>query len=298
MDLTAVNESELLGSPADFAQTLCELGTVGHEGDEAVADLGESTNGGVDYLKVTLYKGHPRGAPRTADGFANGHQVTARVLDGFWAVPPRGTQCVVLFPGGDVTAPGAGLALPLSSPKKRKFPNAKEGDYFFHGAGGQFVRARADGGITLFCTDAGTDQGRPLSLSLIPKKGLQVQLPWGKLTFGPEGFHLKHSGGARIDLGAFAGLVAPLDVVSSYAKVQAASVSLRGIASVGTDGGTANATATAALASLLAIHETILQMTMTAINALAPGTFTTQQAASAAAAAAYAAVAADVGKIV
>lgn len=298
MDLTAVNESELLGAQADFAQTLCELGTVGHEGDEAVADLGESTNGGVDYLKVTLYKGHPRGEPRTADGFANGHQVTARVLDGFWAVPPRGTQCVVLFPGGDVSAPGAGLALPLSSPKKRKFPNAKEGDYFFHGAGGQFVRARADGGISLFCTDTGTDQGRPLSFSLIPSKGLQIRLPWGTLSFGPEGFHLKHSGGARLDLGAIAGFPAPLDALSSYAKIQAASVSVRGVPSVGTDGGTANTAAAAALASLLAIHETILQMTMTAINALAPGTFTTQQAASAAAASAYADVAPNIGKIV
>lgn len=112
-----INELELF--PADrTADPGVEVGTVGWDGEDEHADVGTQENGGVTLIKVQLY----RGKDSTSDvkpGVAQGHKILAR-LNGYplWVIPPRGLECMVLFPGGFATTPGAGVivALPGANP--------------------------------------------------------------------------------------------------------------------------------------------------------------------------------------
>ncbi len=256
---------------------VCEQGTVGWSGDETVADLGPGTKD-VYLVKVTLWKGHPVGEPLATDGSANGHQILCRMTWPLWSVPDPGTQCIVLFPSGLVEAPGAGICIPTGGPTKVELPNPKNGEAFIMGPGGSFIRFHKDGGISMMTTDDGTTDGRSLYIMLSPTKGLRVHLPWGKLTLGPDGGHFVHSSGARLDLGAIAGLVAPLDALGSYAKLQAAMCSVAGTAvSLGTDAGVANAASVTALVTLLTALGVVIAAAVdpTGIPSAAKATFAT-----------------------
>lgn len=187
-----------------------------------------------------------------------------------------------------------GTAILMNDPRvMEKLPGCGKGESFMYGAAGQFIRCHRDGAISLFTTDDATTNGRSIYLKLSPTKGLEISMPWGRLTLGPNGFHVLHSSGARIDLGAISGLAAPLDTLSSYATLQGAMASVRGSAvSLGTDAGVANATAVTAL-------QTLVTALAAAVASALPttGITTAQIAAVGAALAAYTPVAQNIGKV-
>lgn len=98
---------------------IIEAGTIGWVDDDEHADLGTSDNDGTTLIKVQLFRGIDPLKEPDPDGRAQGHKIIAR-LSGFpfWAIPPKGMQCFVAFPGGFATTPGAGVifALPGANP--------------------------------------------------------------------------------------------------------------------------------------------------------------------------------------
>lgn len=143
---------------------------------------------------------------------------------------------------------GQGFAWVSGDPRSlAKVPRLQKGESIQYGPQGNFVRCHADGSISLATTDDGTFDGRSIFLRVLPT-GLVFSFPFGRLTFDATGFHVLHSSGARIDLGAIGGMPAPLDALNSYATLSARMVSLQGSAtSLGTDAGLTNQTAVAAL---------------------------------------------------
>lgn len=112
--------------------------------------------------------------------------------------------------------------IPLSDSRKRPLlPVLQKGERMIYGATGSFVRMHADGRISLFTTDDATPNGKTVALQVMPD-GLLFSSPWGTLKFDNSGFHLLHVSGAGIDLGAIAGLPAPLDQLGSYCTLTAA----------------------------------------------------------------------------
>lgn len=188
-----------------------------------------------------------------------------------------------------------GFVLPLGDPRQGpNLPLYKKGESLQYGAAGQFIRCHDDGAISMFTTDDNTPNGRSIFLRISPTAGLEYSCPWGRMNFGPNGFHVLHSSGARLDLGAIGGIPAPLDSLASYATLEGAIASVKGAAvSLGTDAGAANAAATAALATLLT--------TMGAAFATmvpASGVTAVQQSAIAAALSAFSALSTNIGKVV
>ena len=109
--------SSLRNPPASTSQlSLIEEGTVGWGDDPNVVDPGTPENGGVDFLKVTLYKGKDPGVvldPTRAQGV----EVVVRGLG--WptfAFPPAGAHVVVAFPGGHANARGMGVIVNCPGP--------------------------------------------------------------------------------------------------------------------------------------------------------------------------------------
>jgi hypothetical protein len=94
--------------------------------------------------------------------------------------------------------------------------------------------------------------------------------PFGKITYGANGFHLLHHTGARIDLGGIGGLPAPLDELGTYATISAAILKLQGTAIVlGPDTGVAEPAAKAiALQTVLVAIGAALTATASALSAL------------------------------
>lgn len=155
-----------------------------------------------------------------------------------------------------------------------------------HGKG-HSVRLRDDGSITLSTFLDADPDSYSIFLRVSPDEGLLCETPWGRLSFGPDGFHVRHSSGARIDLGAIGGMPAPLDALASYVTISAAIASIEASAvSQGTDAGLTNSTAVGALITLLGAMAT-------AIDAKS-GTPSTTVAAVAAATAALT----NIGKVV
>ncbi len=108
----------------------------------------------------------------------------------------------------------------------RALPNPKSGDIAMVGYGANFLKLAADGGVSIVATTDGTADGEMIYIQLLPKEGFQLLGPFGKLTYGPDGFHLLHHTGARIDLGGIGGMPAPLDTLGSYVKFGAAMASI------------------------------------------------------------------------
>lgn len=145
-----------------------------------------------------------------------------------------------------------------------RLPLLKHGERIEYGSAGQFTRYHADGGISHFTTDDGTPDGRSVYSQVRPD-GFRWVGPWGKLVFDATGFHVLTAGGARIDLGSIGGLPAPLDALTSYAKITAAIIQQEfTVAAEGSVAGIPEpiAKATSTLAALTAI-----QAALTAIGA-------------------------------
>ncbi len=116
-------------------------------------------------------------------------------------------------------------------------PEILPGESFQYGAKGQFVRCHPDGKISTFTTDDATPNGKSVYSQVAPT-GFTRVAPWGRETFDANGFHVKHVSGARIDLGAIAGLPPPLEALSSYFTVSAQMLRLEGsTVSIGPAGG-------------------------------------------------------------
>lgn len=165
------------------------------------------------------------------------------------------------------------------------------------------VMLKADGGVVIYTTDDNTKDGRGIYFKISPTKGLEYSCPWGRMNFGPLGFHVVHSGGARIDLGAVGGLPGPLASLGSYAKLEGGITSIKGGAvSLGTDGGAANEAAVTALASYLASLVTALGAAFTAVGvagaANGPAGATSLAGAMAAPTAALTTLLAPIGKVI
>ncbi len=110
---------------------------------------------------------------------------------------------------------------------QEKLPEILVGESFQYGSTGNFVRCHNDGRISLFTTDDATVNGRSIALTVGPT-GLLFSAPWGNLKFDATGFHVLHSSGARIDLGACGGLPPPLDALSSYVTLSGALIHIEG----------------------------------------------------------------------
>lgn len=149
-------------------------------------------------------------------------------------------------------------------------PSLKKGEALFYGAKGQFVRMHEDGQISLFTTDDGTMNGNTIAMEVRPD-GFRWICPWGKITFDKTGFHVLHSSGARLDLGAIGGLPSPLDTLSSYVSISAAMASVEGsVVSLGTDAGATEPAAKAmTVLSVLGSLMSAVQALKTAVEEIA-----------------------------
>lgn len=147
------------------------------------------------------------------------------------------------------------------------FPALQKGESVQYGPTGQFIRCHADGSVSIFTTDDATYDGRSVFLRVAPT-GLTFEAPWGRMTFDEHGFHVLTRAGARLDLGyADVGLPAPLDGLTSYAKLTAQMVSLKGTATV--IGANAGATNDAGVTALL-VELALLRAALTGLGAVIP----------------------------
>ncbi|HEU4729977.1 MAG TPA: hypothetical protein VFT22_18900 [Kofleriaceae bacterium] len=105
------NQADVLGTTEEFSQTVVEHGTIGWDGEDEHADLGTVSNDGTTLVKVQLFRGRDTSEP-VKDGVSQGHQILARIGGPIWYIPPKGTQCFVVFPGGFQDTPGIGLLVP------------------------------------------------------------------------------------------------------------------------------------------------------------------------------------------
>jgi len=181
-----------------------------------------------------------------------------------------------------------GFAWLANDPRvQSKLPNIKAGESLWYGPKGQFGRMHADGGISLCTFVDGDPTKHAIYLMLSPTDGFRFESPWGRITFGPKGFHVRHGSGARIDMGKIAGIAAPLDALTSYIILSAAMISNNASAvAQGTDAGLTNEAAVTALVALLGVLAAAID------SKSGPATTTT------AAVAAAAAALANIGKVV
>lgn len=162
-------------------------------------------------------------------------------------------------------------------------PPLKLGETVQYGPKGNFVRCHEDGSVSIFTSDDGTVNGKSIYFQVRPD-GFTYAAPWGKMTFGPEGFHVLHTSGARIDLGSLSA-PAPLNALASYVKIAAAIVQIESTVSAeGTAAGTPEPIAKAtSLLSLLTTMQASLTAIGAALTALGNGSAGAAIAASAAA---------------
>lgn len=231
-----MNDRDVLGSAREFDDLVCEHGTVGFAGDtdENYFDRGTPENGNVTVLHVTLYRGRDRTRPHDPM-VAQGHHIIARLGRPADGIPQRNSQCIVLFPGGYEGGHGVGVV--ISTPGDPRNAMAES------------MSRQSDDGEHAWMTK--TAEGFSV-ISRVGKDGLEWVTPWGTMTFGPKGFHLRHVSGARIDLGAISGLPPPLDTLGSYATISAAMTHVEGTAvAIGTEAGVGEPLAKATTLSLL-----------------------------------------------
>jgi hypothetical protein len=237
-------------------------------------DIGTTTQTEVDEnnhisSQVDHYGEENSGVPALEShhpyGFMGRHADPDVDADG---VPVLGAQNLHAWEGN------TGHTWPQEDPRvQEKLPALKAGETCSYGPLGQFIKFGSDGSISMMTTDDGTPEGRAIVLSLSPTNGLWFNSPWVDIKAGPLGYHVKHSSGARLDLGAIAA-PAPLDALGSYANLTAAMVGLQGSAvSTGTTGGLTNELAVATLVTLLgglaAIIDAKLAVTATAVPLVA-----------------------------
>lgn len=201
----------------------------------------------------------------------------------FYLSNPHGLQMRPLDPDADGTAcqvyywyeGSQGYAMLANDPRTQNDVSIQlqKGETILHSPlGSAFLRMKADGSISLFTTDDNTTNGRSVYLILGPS-GLAFNFPFGQFTFNANGFHLQHSGGARLDLGSLSGIPAPIgSLVSSYATLSAGMVHVEGSAvHCGSSDPVAGPPQPVALATALLTLATAVQAVLTALSV--PGAF-------------------------
>lgn len=229
------NEHDIVGTADEYAPTILERGIVGWDDAEDWFELGDETNGGLTVVRVQLFKGRdPTTPPKPR--VAQGHRVLVALGDGFFRIPPKGSECIVAFPGGDVQTPGAGILLAtIPRPRERTvYGHLEDEEACLHagsadGSNPARVVTKKDGAIVLM-TEA--DDGQTIYLR-VAKDALRFVAPWGTLRFDATGFHVKTQWEARLDLGGAGGLPGGL---TSYATLAASTVKLDGVALLGPSG--------------------------------------------------------------
>ncbi len=246
-----------------------ELGVVDRGHLDTAHDLGDPYDGGntgVTLISVRLLRG----------GFATQETseaqfVQCRIGTGVNLMPNEGDRVVVAIPAGYGYSPGCPVIIAICGPNPKALPGQKPNEPVLLGPAHNYVRMDAKGNVSLFTTDDGTETGKSVYAQIRPD-GFRFIHPYGKMTLDKTGFHVLHSSGARIDLGAIGGMPPPLDALGSYAKVSAATVSIEAAAvAVGAPGGVPDAVAraTSTLAALSA-----LQASVAAINTVVVGLVT------------------------
>lgn len=205
-----------------------EYGSIGWDDDDDYIYPGEEGNDGHTLIKVQLFRG--RDVTKPLKDRAQGHRLIAHInsLGGF-RTPPYGTRCLVAIPEGAEMTPGSATIVALHEKSSERLDNLPNGSYAMSAGQGQArVVANNDGSVTLFTTSDNTNAGKSVYVR-VAKDGIQFVAPWGTLRFDDTGFHVLHSSGASFDLGGIYGLPAPLDALTSYAKLQAASIIGEGV---------------------------------------------------------------------
>jgi hypothetical protein len=232
------NEQDLVGTPDEYAPTIFERGITGWDDAEDWFELGDETNGGLTVVRVQLFKGRdPNTPPKT--GVAQGHRVLVALSDGFFRIPPKGSECIVAFPGGDVQTAGAGILLAtIPRPRvKTIYGHLEDEEACIHagsadGSNPARIVTKKDGSVVIMTE---TDDGQTVYLR-VAKNALRFVAPWGTFRFDASGFHLKTQWGARLDLGGVGGMPPPASDMTSYATMSAHSVKLDGLVLLGTAG--------------------------------------------------------------
>lgn len=227
-----------------------------------------------------------------------------------------GSETSAWFPPGfygrpaDPDANGAAQALWITEGNQKRavafrdrraqklLPQVSPGESVMYGQQGQFIRTRNDGSVFVYTTDDNTVNGRGIYIKTSPT-GVEINSPWARFSAGVNGIHGLTNSGARFDFGAIGGLPGGLSSLSSYAKIEAAMVSIKaGILSLGTDGGAGNEAAVTALVNILG---QIIQA-ISLITSVTPGstalTSALLPANGAAAVAAFTPTLAPIGKVV
>ncbi len=159
--------------------------------------------------------------------------------DGFFRIPPKGSECIVAFPAGDIQTLGGGILLAtIPRPKVSAIYGHLEAEEACIHAGSADgsnparVVVKKDGSVVVMTVAA---DGQTIYLRIAPD-ALRFVAPWGTLRFDASGFHAKTQWGARLDLGGVGGMPAPVSAMSSYATVSAHTVKLDGLALLGAAG--------------------------------------------------------------
>lgn len=103
-----LNERDVLGGEPETM--VLEMASVGWEDATDWYDQGGSSNDGTTFVRAQLYRGRTPGAPIKA-GVAQGHKVLVQISGPLWRIPRLGERCIIGFPGGFSTTPGAGVIL-------------------------------------------------------------------------------------------------------------------------------------------------------------------------------------------
>lgn len=140
-------------------------------------------------------------------------------------------------------------------------PTLKPGESIFYGPTSNFLRAHADGRMSLYTTDDGTPNGHAIMRSVDPDPtigGCVDQTPWGSTMLNQTGWHVTTVAGATIDLGGIGGIPAPVgDAVGTYCDITADSVTLNASA-ICLGAGTSPVALATPLLSLFAALDTLL----------------------------------------
>jgi len=203
---------------------LLEYGSIGWEDEDEYIFPGDDENDGHTLVRVQLFRGRDTTKPLSATR-AQGMKLLAHInsLGGF-RTPPKDTRCMVAVPAGMEQIPGAAIITAIVEQSSARFDNLPNGSVSQSAGQGQArVVTNNDGSISLFTTNDNTKDGKSVYVR-VATDAIQFVAPWGTVRFDDTGFHVLHSSGASFDLGGIYGLPTPLDALTSYVKMQAASI--------------------------------------------------------------------------
>jgi hypothetical protein len=249
------HEIRHLGAPA--GDGAIELAIVDKGDFDSPHDAGDiDVNDGNTLVRVRLLRG--------GHDDANKHRLLCRLDTRIHNLPDEGAQVMVAVPAAFGYSPGASVIIAVMGPNRAALPGLKADEPIMLGPAQNFVRLDHDGNVSLYTTDDGTADGKSVYAQVRPD-GFRFVHPHGKMVLDKTGFHVLHSSGARVDLGAIGGLPPPLDALGSYAKLSAATVTIEGAAiALGTAAGAPDpvARATPTLAVLTALEAAVASLTL------------------------------------